>query len=200
LATDYIDVYQFHRNKHDLDQAAEVRATLEQLVAEGKIRCYGWSTDYPERARLFAEGAHCAAIQLQMNVIEDAAPMIALCDELDLAAITRGPLAMGLLTGKYHAGMTLPPDDVRATMDRYFTDARPNPTWLSKLASVREILTSGGRTLGQGALAWVWARSTRTIPIPGFKTVAQVEENCGALARGPLTARQMSEIDRLLGR
>jgi aryl-alcohol dehydrogenase-like predicted oxidoreductase len=104
------------------------------------------------------------------------------------------------LTGKYQAGMTLPSDDVRATQDLYFTDARPNPALLSKLAALREILTSGGRTLAQGALAWLWARSGRTIPIPGFKTAAQVEENCGALARGPLTAQQMDEIDRLLGR
>jgi aryl-alcohol dehydrogenase-like predicted oxidoreductase len=47
----------------------------------------------------------------------------------------------------------------------------------------------GGRTLAQGALVWLWSRSGKTIPIPGFKTAAQVEENCGALARGPLTAQ-----------
>ena len=62
------------------------------------------------------------------------------------------------------------------------------------------MLTSEGRTLAQGALAWIWARSPRTVPIPGFKTVAQVEENCGALAAGPLTADQLAEIDRILGR
>ena len=38
------------------------------------------------------------------------------------------------------------------------------------------------------------------MPIPGFKTVAQVEENCGALAAGPLTPEQMAEIDRILDR
>ena len=51
----------------------------------------------------------------------------------------------------------------------------------------------------QGALGWIWARSQRTIPIPGFKTVAQVEENAGALAHGPLSADRMREIDALLG-
>jgi aryl-alcohol dehydrogenase-like predicted oxidoreductase len=39
-----------------------------------------------------------------------------------------------------------------------------------------------------------------TIPIPGFKTVAQVEENCGAIDSGPLTPTQMAEIDSILGR
>jgi aryl-alcohol dehydrogenase-like predicted oxidoreductase len=62
------------------------------------------------------------------------------------------------------------------------------------------VLTTEGRTLAQGALAWIWARSPRTVPIPGFKTVAQVEENCGALDAGPLTVDQLVEIDGILGR
>jgi aryl-alcohol dehydrogenase-like predicted oxidoreductase len=65
---------------------------------------------------------------------------------------------------------------------------------------VREILTSEGRTLAQGALAWLWGRSSQTIPIPGFRNVKQATENAGALAFGPLTPDQMHEIDRLLGR
>ena len=71
---------------------------------------------------------------------------------------------------------------------------------LSQLDAIREILTSNGRTLVQGALAWIWARSENTIPIPGFKTVAQVEENATAIELGPLTTAQMKEIDSLLGR
>jgi aryl-alcohol dehydrogenase-like predicted oxidoreductase len=49
-------------------------------------------------------------------------------------------------------------------------------------------------------LGWIWARSACTIPIPGFKTVAQVEENAGALAFGPLGEEQMRQIDALLER
>jgi len=40
--------------------------------------------------------------------------------------------------------------------------------------------------LAQGALAWIWGRSERTIPIPGFKNVRQAEENARAMAFGPL--------------
>jgi aryl-alcohol dehydrogenase-like predicted oxidoreductase len=65
---------------------------------------------------------------------------------------------------------------------------------------VRGILTADGRTLAQGALGWLWARSEQTIPIPGFRTVAQVEENCAAWELGPLGAEQMAEIERVLGR
>ena len=41
------------------------------------------------------------------------------------------------------------------------------------------------------------ARSSLTLPIPGFKTVQQVEENAGVLAVGPLDATTMIEIDRV---
>ena len=73
--------------------------------------------------------------------------------------------------------------------------------WFKKVEAIREILTSGGRTFVQAVLAWIWARSEQTIPIPpGFRTVVQVEENCAAMQFGPLSAEQMSEIDALLGR
>jgi aryl-alcohol dehydrogenase-like predicted oxidoreductase len=173
-------------------------------VAEGKIRAYGWSTDFPERARVFAEGEHCAAIQLELNVFDDNGALIDLCEQENLAAINRGPLAMGLLTGKYMAGASLASDDVRGDRSpewmKYFKDGKPNPEFLKKLDAIRNILTSGGRTLAQGALAWLWARSQNTIPIPGFRTVKQVEENAGALQHGPLTPEQMREIDTLLER
>jgi aryl-alcohol dehydrogenase-like predicted oxidoreductase len=38
------------------------------------------------------------------------------------------------------------------------------------------------------------------VPIPGFRTVAQVEENAKAMEFGPLTPDQMAEIDRILER
>ncbi len=81
---------------------------------------------------------------------------------------------------------------------RYFVGGQANPVWLAKLEAIREVLTSDGRTLAQGALAWLWGRSPNTVPIPGFKTVAQVEENAGAMRFGPLSAAQMREISDLL--
>jgi aryl-alcohol dehydrogenase-like predicted oxidoreductase len=83
---------------------------------------------------------------------------------------------------------------------RYFTGGRPNPEWLKKIEAVRDILSSEGRSPAQGALAWIWARSEKTIPIPGFKNTAQVEENAAATLHGPLDDSQMREIDALLDR
>ncbi|HNT23902.1 MAG TPA: aldo/keto reductase [Anaerolineales bacterium] len=204
LGTDYIDLYQFHDNGFPPEQAEPVRETLEQLVAEGKIRAYGWSTDFPKSAEFFAQGAHCAAIQAELNVLDDNAAILSICEKENLAAINRGPLAMGLLTGKYTGSIKPSADDVRGEKSpewmKYFKNGQPSPEYTQKIAAVREILTSGGRSLPQGALAWLWARSPKTIPIPGFRTVRQVEENARAMQFGPLTPEQFTQVEHVLGR
>src|SRR5262249_13752636 len=59
LGTEYIDLYLLHVNDYPLERARETRDALEKLVEQGKIRWYGWSTDDPDRARVFAEGPNC---------------------------------------------------------------------------------------------------------------------------------------------
>ena len=201
LGTDRIDLYQLHLGDLPASQADDAMAALEDLVTAGLIRGYGWSTDDPERAAQFGKGAHGTAVQHEMNVLADNPDMLAVCDAFDLASVNRGPLAMGLLTGKYGAADQVPGDDVRANAPwmRYFSGGRPAPDWLARLDAVRDVLTSGGRTLAQGALGWLLARSPRTVPIPGIRTVAQAEQNAAALDHGPLTPAQMTEIAGLLG-
>ncbi|UCD40767.1 MAG: aldo/keto reductase [Chloroflexota bacterium] len=200
LDTDYIDVYQLHVWGYDVEKSLEIRMVLEDLVQQGKIRCYGWSTDRPDAVRAFAEGENCSVVQQQLNIFDGVDEILEICDQYDLASINRGPLGMGLLTGNFVPDTSFPDDDVRAHAEWFvgLVDGHPNPEWLQKLEQVREILTSEERTLAQGALAWIWARSGRTIPIPGFKTVAQVQENAGAMDFGPLSTDQMSEIDAIL--
>ncbi|GAA2353015.1 aldo/keto reductase [Streptomyces carpaticus] len=207
LDTDHLDLYQLHIGDAPHGVAEELRAVCEELVAEGLIRAYGWSTDLPDRAKVFAAGPHCASVQLNCNVLEDAPELLALCEAEGLAAINRGPLAMGVLTGKYDSapgrGASLAPGDIRAEPPgwlRYFRDGRLEPRWRERFEAVRDVLTGGGRTPAQGALAWLWARSPVTVPIPGIRTVAQAEENAAAMEHGPLTAEQLSDIEMLLGR
>jgi aryl-alcohol dehydrogenase-like predicted oxidoreductase len=197
LNTDVIDLYQLHVWDYPLEKVPAMVDLLESLVSEGKIRYYGWSTDSVEGARLFAEGKHCVAIQHDLNVILDAPDMLKVCEELNLASVNRSALARGALSGKYTKDTVFPQNDVRTdswSRDHFFV-----PT-LDQLDKIRDILTSNGRSLVQGALAWIWARSEKTIPIPGFKTVAQVEENAKAMEFGPLTPEQMQEIDVILAR
>lgn len=196
LNTDYIDLYLFHIRDYDLERAGEVRQMLESLAEEGKIRYYGWSTDDLERARFFAQGPHCTAIEHRLNIMMDAPAMLALCDELDLASINRIPLAMGLLSGRWTRNTQLPQDDRRSKffeVEKFLQD-------LEKVQAMRQVLTRDGRSYVQAALGWIWARSPRTIPVPGFRTIEHVEEDAQAMRFGPLNEEQMGEVQRLLGR
>ncbi|MFF5358650.1 aldo/keto reductase [Streptomyces scabiei] len=204
LGTDHVDLYQLHLSDADPEHAALLRDACEEFVREGLIRAYAWSTDDPDRAAVFAEGPHCAAVQHRLNILQDAPALLALCEEYDLASINRSPLAMGLLTGRHTPGRALDAGDIRSTppawLEGFTAGGGGDPEWLGRVEALREILTTEGRTLAQGALAWIWARSPRTVPIPGFRSAAQAEENAGALAKGPLTPDQVAEIDRILGR
>jgi len=202
LGTDYLDAYLLHIWGHKIERALEARDLLEKLVAEGKVRTYGWSTDRTDAIRAFSTSPRCGVVEQQLSVLDGNAELLALCEEWNLASLNRGPLGMGLLTGKFSPASSFDNDDVRrhASWHPAFQNGKPTQDWLDKLESIRGVLTSGGRTLAQGALGWIWGRSRNTIPIPGFKTVKQVEENCGAMTFGPLTPAQMDEIDRILGR
>ncbi len=201
LQTDYIDLFQLHVGDYPISKASEILVTLEQLVQEGLIRAYGWSTDDLARAKVFAAAPNCVAIQHQQNIFEDNSAMLEFLEQHNLSSINRGPLGMGMLTGKFSGGAAFTASDVRFISPAwmaYFQHGQPNPVWLAKLEAIREVLMAGRRTLAQGALAWLLARSSQTIPIPGFRTVKQVQENAAVLAQGALSQAQMEEIGGLL--
>ncbi|MDI1460470.1 aldo/keto reductase [Catellatospora sp. KI3] len=203
LGTDYLDLYQLHLGFLPPEQALDLVDPLEKLVSQGRIRAYGWSTDDPQSAAAFAEaGPNCAAVQYDHSVLHDNAAMVDVLARHELAGINRGPLAMGLLTGKYHgAAGTIGGDDIRGKSPewlQYFTDGVPTPQWADLVDRVRQALTADGRTLTQGALGWLLARSPWTLPIPGVRTVAQAEENFATLALGPLPEAQFAEVEKLL--
>jgi aryl-alcohol dehydrogenase-like predicted oxidoreductase len=173
---------------------------LEELVAAGKIRWYGWSTDIVDSARQFASSehsAHCTSVQFRLNVLYDNEDMRNVCAESDLAGINKDPLNKGFLTGKFNPATTFPENDIRAGTDF------ANPEIVKRLRlvdEIRDILTSNGRTMAQGALAYIWALDERMVPIPGFKSVQQVKDNAGALEFGPLTEGQVKEIQEIISR
>ena len=202
LGTDRIDLYQLHAGAEDRAAASRVVEVLEALVAEGKIRSYGTADESIEIVEAFAEGPHCVAVQQQLNVFGGNDAAIAACEEHGLAALARSPLAMGLLSGKYRPGGPMPADDdVRRDTPYWdYFDDEAFATWSARVDAIRTALTSDGRTLVQGALAWIWARSPVAIPIPGFRTAAQIEENAGAMAAGPLPSDAMAFVDAALTR
>ena len=203
LGTDYVDIYQLHIGDLPIDQALDMVPVLEELVAEGKLRGYGWSTNESARAKAFAEaGQHVVSAQFDMSVLRDATAMVEVCETDGLGAVIRGPLAMGLLSGKYHDGRSVGARDVRSQghewMEYFGRDGRAAPEWLAAVDEVREILASNGRTLIQGALAWLWARSEAIVPIPGFRNENQVAEIVGALEHGPLSVEEFAAVEKRL--
>jgi aryl-alcohol dehydrogenase-like predicted oxidoreductase len=197
LQTDYIDIYQLHEGGFDPQRALELQPILEELVAAGKIRWYGWSTDIVDSARAFASGEHCTSIQFRLNAIYDNPEMRSVCAEFDLAGINKDPLNKGILTGKFTSTSTFPENDIRSRAD---FAAEEMIKRLKLVDELREILTSNGRTMAQGALAYIWALDERMVPIPGFKSVKQVQDNAGALDFGPLTEAQVAEVQAIVSR
>jgi aryl-alcohol dehydrogenase-like predicted oxidoreductase len=198
LQTDHIDIYQLHEGRYDAQLALELQVILEELVAAGKVRWYGWSTDVVDNARTFASGqnsAHCTSIQFQLNALADKPNMREVCAEFGLAGINKDPLHKGFLTGKFNASTTFPANDNRSDWDFSKSELQ---TKLKIVDAIRDILTSNGRTMAQGSLAYIWALDERMVPIPGFKSVKQVQENAGALEFGPLTAAQVKEIQTIV--
>jgi aryl-alcohol dehydrogenase-like predicted oxidoreductase len=192
LQTDYIDIYLLHNGQLEPEIAAETVDVLEELVRSGLIRWYGWSTDDPERARVFGAGEHCTAIEHRMSLSLDTPEMLAVCSELDLASIVRSPLNAGVLTGKFTASSTFPPDDGRHDID--FTEGT-GALRLNQIEQVRGQIAGDRRSMAEAALAWILTRSDRTIPIPGFKTAAQVEELVNASRHAPLDDDDLAAIE-----
>ena len=190
LGVECIDLYLLHRRDYPLERTSALMEVLEDLVRVGKIRYYGWSTDDVERARLFARGEHCIAIEHRLNIFNDNGAMLDLCREQDLASLNRVPLLMGVLTGRWSPETKLEEGDRRA---QWFEDEG----FLKLLDCVKQIepyLTSDGRSYIQGALGWIWARSPLAIPLPGFRNMEQMQALVQAWQFGPLPLDAMEAI------
>lgn len=202
LDRDAIDLLLLHHNALPPEQASAVFDQMELALQSGKILSYGWSTDYTASVQAMANRSGFVAVEHAMHVLMDAPNIQQVISEHNLHALIRSPLAMGLLSGKYTRNSVMPAEDIRATNQGwrpYYIDGSPNPEYLDRFNAVRELLQSDGRTAAQGALAWLWAKSPNNIPIPGARTVEQVEGLAAALALGPLPSDAVSEIEELVG-
>jgi aryl-alcohol dehydrogenase-like predicted oxidoreductase len=113
---------------------------------------------------------------------------------LGKSGIRVSALGLGVLSGRWTRGMRLPQDDRRSKffeVEEFLQD-------LEKIQAMRQVLTRDGRSYVQAALGWIWARSPRTIPVPGFRTIEHVEENARAMHFGPLNKEQMRIIQGIL--
>jgi aryl-alcohol dehydrogenase-like predicted oxidoreductase len=201
LQTDWIDIYQLHAGDCPLERLPDLIVKLDALVESGKIRSYGWSTDDADRAAAIFSQSAASVVQFQLNVLTDNPSMVSLIEKDKKMGLIRGPLAMGLLSGKYAVRKASDIDDVRNRTPpwmKYFKEGAPSPEYQARFERIREALRNGGRSCVQGALAWLWARSGAVTPIPGFRTPDQVNELAAALEFGPFAPAQMKEFEELL--
>ena len=201
LRRDRIDLVLFHINEFPPEKADFVFDTLAELRERGWIDAFGWSTDHTPSVQRFADRDGFVAVENDFNVFDHASELMGFVESRGLVSISRLPLAMGMLSGKYSAGQSVGEGDIRGkSVDwmKYFKDGRATPEFVTRLEAMRDLLTTGGRTLAQGALSWILARSLNALPVPGFKSEAQIRDNLGTLEKGPLPASVMAEIDTIL--
>ena len=203
LQRDHVDTVLLHLNDLPLEQAKGVFETMAELQRSWKTLAFGWSTDFWDNLDAVASAEGFQAVQHSMNLFFDAPSLGAVARTHGLTQLIRSPLGMGVLTGKFSDGATVPKDDVRSNSpdwQGYFKDGQASADYVAQLNAVREILMSDGRTLAQGALCWLLAKSENIVPLPGAKTAAQAEENAGAMEHGPLPDAAMAEIEDILSR
>jgi len=196
-----VDVVLLHHNELDLAAARPVFDTLEAMRAEGLMACYGWSSDHVDLVAAVADYPGFKVVEHDLNVFDTATAMLRPIEQRRLYSLARLPLAMGLLSGKYNKAAAFAATDVRAGSApwmKYFKQGVANPDYLALLDKITPLLTTGGRGLPQGALAWILAASDRAIPIPGFTSLAQVRANIGAMDRGKLPADVMARLNAMV--
>jgi L-glyceraldehyde 3-phosphate reductase len=203
LGLGYVDIFYSHRADPETP-LEETMGALAHAVRSGKALYVGLSNYGPEltarAAQLLRElGAPCLIHQPKYHMFERT-PERGLIDVLareGIGGIAFCPLAQGLLTGRYLAGI---PADARAARDPRFL--KPEHITEDKLGRIRRLdsLAKGrGQSLAQMALAWVLRHPSMTSALIGASKTSQIEENVGALKNLGFSGSELAEIDRILG-
>ena len=120
--------------------------------------------------------------------------MLDVLRELGIGFVAYSPLGRGFLTGAIRSTGELPDSDYRKTNPRFFDENFQHN--LESADELRDIATDVGATPAQVALAWLLAKGTDIVPIPGTKRVTRLEENAAADAV-ELTPDQLARLDQL---
>ena len=194
LRTDVIDLYQHHEEDPGTP-IAETIGTLDELVAEGRIRAYGTSNYSPEtlEAAKATAGPGYVSEQSEYSLLhrEPERALLGTCAQLGLGFIPFFPLASGLLTGK--VGRDNPPAEGTRLYGRQI-----DSTDLDKVEALRAWAESHGTTLLEVAIGTLLAVDPVVSVIAGATKPEQVRANATAGAWEP-SADDLVEIRALAG-
>jgi aryl-alcohol dehydrogenase-like predicted oxidoreductase len=178
LQTDYIDLYQAHRDDADTPLEETLQA-FDELVRQGKVRAIGASNYTASRLAqaLQISQQHCYAryesLQPLYNLVERESyesELEPLVREQEIGVIGYFSLAAGFLTGKYQPGQELPRTPrAQGVQQKYMNDRG-----FAILKEVERIAQAHNATPSQVALAWIIARPGITAPIASATSVEQV--------------------------
>jgi L-glyceraldehyde 3-phosphate reductase len=201
LQLDYVDIFYSHRPDPETP-LEETMGALAHAVRAGKALYVGLS-NYPAEqttraARLLRDlGAPCLIHQPRYHLLDrwiEPALTHVLIEE-GIGGIAFCPLAQGLLTNRYLAGI---PADARAAQDpRFLKPAHLTPERLSRIRQLDALARARGQSLAQMALAWVLRHPAITSALIGASRIAQLDENVAALANGEFSTGELAQIDRI---
>jgi aryl-alcohol dehydrogenase-like predicted oxidoreductase len=179
LKTDYIDLYQSHRDDPGIPLDETLQAYAE-LIRQGKVRAIGASNYEASRLLEALEIAkreslpRYESLQPQYNLYDRAdyeGDLEAICRQHGLGVITYFSLASGFLTGKYRAAEDLKKGGARSGLvGRYLT-----PRGEKILRTLDEVAASHQSAPASVALAWLMARPGVTAPIASATSFAQLK-------------------------
>lgn len=195
LGTDVIDLYYLHRVDPDVPIEDSVGA-MADLVRVGKARYIGLSEAAPATIRR-AHAVHpITALQSEYSLWfrDSESTVLPVCRELGISFVPFSPLGRGFLSGSVSDLDALPADDMRRKVPRFQGDHLQRN--LRLVATLEDSAATRGCTAAQLALAWLLARGTDIVPIPGTKRRTYLEQNVAAAAI-ELTPGDVDALDQV---
>ncbi|MDG6104375.1 L-glyceraldehyde 3-phosphate reductase [Dactylosporangium aurantiacum] len=201
MGLEYVDIFYSHRPDPDTP-LEETMGALDRAVRAGKALYAGISNYSPqqtaEAARILRElGTPLLIHQPRYSMfdrwIEDG--LLDVLEAEGAGCIPFSPLAQGLLTDRYLRGI---PDDSRVRTSHFLSESDLSPARLATIKALDEVARGRGQSLAQLALAWALRDPRVTSLIIGASSVAQLEQNLGALSAPALSADELTRIDAVL--
>jgi L-glyceraldehyde 3-phosphate reductase len=201
LGLDYVDIFYSHRPDPETP-IEETMGALATAVQQGKALYVGVSNYSPEQTLAAQKALAVHNIPLTIHQprynmfdrhIENG--LFPVLDEIGAGSIVFSPLAQGLLTDRYMDGTV--PAGSRASEGRWLKPGAIGDTYLARVRALNEIALGRGQSLAQLALTWVLRHPQVTSALIGASSVAQLENNFGALDAAPLTSDEIAAIDPL---
>jgi L-glyceraldehyde 3-phosphate reductase len=199
LGVDYVDIFYSHRFDPETP-LEETMGALNTAVRQGKALYAGISSYSATRTREAIEilrglGTplliHQPSYSMVNRWIEE--ELLDVLSEEGVGCIAFSPLAQGLLTNKYIAGV---PDGSRATREGSFNTEMLNDENLAKVRALNEIAARRNQSLAEMAIAWTLRDPRVTSAVVGASSVAQLEDTLHALAGLQFSPDELAEIDR----